>query len=397
MSAFAPLSGMTVLDLTRNVAGPFATLILADLGARVIKVEHPDQGDDTRRWGPPFVQDDGAMFLQLNRNKESITLNLGHPAARELLTDLVRDSDVLVESFRTGSLDRMGFGPGWAQSINPRLIYASITAYGDAGPMRDLPGYDPLMQAYGGLMSVTGEPHSSPVRVGFSVVDMGTGMWCAIGVLAALARVRETGHGEHIVTALFETSIAWAMMMVGNYWASGEVPHGYGSGTSTIVPYRAYRARDGHVVIAAGNDRLFARLCELFGHAEWARESGFSTNPERVTNRDAVDARIGALVAEWEVHPLLEALMRAGIPCSEVRSLDQVARDPQAAALGIFTRAAHGSFTDQPIVALPLTGGGERPPIMATAPKLGEHNEFVLQRLGCDAATLQRYRQAMCR
>lgn len=395
LNGWRPLSGVKVLDLTRNVAGPFATTILADLGARVIKVEHPDKGDDTRRWGPPFVRGEGAMFLQLNRNKESITLDLSHPLAPGLMADLVRASDVVVESFRAGALQKLGFGAEWACNINPRLIYSSITAYGDVGPRRNLPGYDPLMQAYSGLMSVTGESGAPPVRVGFSVIDMGTGMWCAIGVLAAIARLRETGKGERIVTSLYETSIAWSMMILGAYWASGEVPGAYGSGTGTIVPYRAYRARDAYVVIAAGNDRMFGELADLLGHPEWSRMAGFATNAERVKNRAVVDTAVGDIVADWTSAELLVALNRAGIPCSEVRTLDQVVSDAQAAALGMFARAPHGSFVDQPVVAIPVKGGGARCAIETSAPTLGEHNESVLRGLGYDETRIRHFLQAM--
>jgi len=395
MNGWQPLSGVRVLDLTRNVAGPFATAILADLGAAVTKVEQPGCGDDTRQWGPPFVRDDGAMYLQLNRNKESIALDLAHPAAREVMTRLVQEADIMVDSFRPGSLDKLGFGPDWAQQVNPRLICASITAYGDTGPRKDLPGYDPLMQAYSGLMSVTGEEGAPPVRVGFSVVDMGTGMWCALGVLAALLRVRETGKGERIVTALYETSIAWSMMILGTVWASGEVPKAYGSGISTIVPYRAYRARDAYILIAAGNDRLFKRLAGVLGREQWTATEGFRTNAERVANRAAVDAAVAEAVQNRGSDELLAALEKAGIPCSPVRDYGALINDPQAEALKIFAKAAMGSYTDQPIVSIPVKGDGERCPITCSAPTLGQHNEKVLTRLGFDSDAIAAIAPAM--
>jgi len=395
MSAWRPLEGLRVLDLTRNVAGPFATTILADLGATVTKVEHPDGGDDTRQWGPPFVRGEGAMFLQLNRNKESICLDLANAATRGVMDSLARESDIIVESFRPGTLDKLGFGHEWAMALNPRVIYASISAYGDVGPRKDMPGYDPLMQAYSGLMSITGENNADPVRIGFSVIDMGTGMWCALGVLAALERVRATGRGERIATSLYETSISWSMMVLGAHWASGEVPQAYGSGTSTIVPYRAYKARDAHILIAAGNDRLFAKLAQVLGHPEWVRTDGFATNGQRVENREKVDAAIAAVVGQREAQELLDALMRAGIPCSEIRSLDALTDDAQATALGMFRHAASGSFTDQALVAIPIKGGGERGAIDVSAPALGEHNSKVLQRLGYDAATIEQLLPAM--
>lgn len=395
MNGWQPLAGVRVLDLTRNVAGPFATAILADLGAAVTKVEQPGCGDDTRQWGPPFVRDDGAMYLQLNRNKESISLDLAHPAAREVMTRLVQEADIVVDSFRPGSLDKLGYGPDWAQQLNPRLIYASITAYGDTGPRKDLPGYDPLMQAYTGLMSVTGEEGAPPVRVGFSVVDLGTGMWSAIGVLAALTRVRETGKGERIVTALYETSIAWSMMILGTLWADGQIPKAYGSGISTIVPYRAYRARDADILIAAGNDRLFKKLAEVLGHEQWTVMEGFRTNAQRVANRAAVDAAVAAAVQKRDSEELLGAMEKAGIPCSPIRDYGALINDPQAQALKIFAKAATGPYTDQPVVSIPVKGDGMRCPITASAPALGQHNEAVLNRLGFDCAAIAAIAPAM--
>lgn len=386
-----PLTGIRVLDLTRNVAGPHATMILADLGATVTKVEHPERGDDTRHWGPPFVAQESAQFLALNRNKESITLDLSVPEAREIMDRLVQQSDVLLESFRPGALADLGYGPDWGLSRNPALIYCSITGYGHTGPLQDRPGYDPLIQAYAGLMSITGEAGRPPVRVGFSVIDMGTGLWSALAVLAALYRRRDTGQGEHIVTSLYETALSWATLPLATYWAGGGVPEPFGSGTSTIVPYRAFPTRDGYLVIGAANDRLFQRLCGALGHPEWSADPRYRHNPDRVRRREEVDALIAGATAQLPQAELAARLAEAGVPCSPVRNLEEVAADEHVAALGTFQRPREdGPFSDLPLVALPLVTGGVRPPIRTAAPRLGQHNAALLARLGYSDAEIQR-------
>src|SRR5207302_9333805 len=255
MSAALPLAGVRVLDFTRNVAGPFATMILGDLGAEVVKIEPPAGGDDAREWGPPFWGGETPTFLALNRNKRSVALDIKAPGARPVLDRLAAVSDIVVESSRPHVMDRLGYGYEWASSVNRAVIYCSITPYGDRGPLRDRPGYDPLMQAYGGLMSVTGEPGGAPVRAGTSLVDMGTGMWAAIALMGALAQRRATGAGRRIVTSLYETALMWMTYHLAAYWASGIPPRRVGSGTPMIAPHEAFATRAGSLGIAAGNDR----------------------------------------------------------------------------------------------------------------------------------------------
>jgi crotonobetainyl-CoA:carnitine CoA-transferase CaiB-like acyl-CoA transferase len=380
--AALPLQGLRVLDLTRNVAGPYAAMILGELGAEVVKVEHPGRGDDTRQWGPPFVGGDGPIYLAMNRNKRSVTIDLGARAARPIMERLCDASDVLVESFRPGSLDRMGYGPAWAAGRNPRLIYCSITPYGDGGPLRDRPGYDPLMQAFAGIMAMTGEPGGKPVRAGVSIVDMGTGMWAAIAILAALRRREATGRGERIVTALYETALAWMAYHLTTHWAGGETRR-HGSGTSTIAPYEAFATADGDLMIAAGNDALFGRLCEALGQGALAADGRFRGNADRVRNRDALHAALEAATSGWPTALLADALVAAGVPCSPIRGVPEVAADPQAAALGIFQR--HADLGEVPSVGLPVRLGGERPPLRLAPPARGEHNRAVLADLGFSA------------
>jgi crotonobetainyl-CoA:carnitine CoA-transferase CaiB-like acyl-CoA transferase len=378
----APLAGLRVLDLTRNVAGPYAAMILAELGADVVKVERPGRGDDTRHWGPPFWAGEGPLFLALNRNKRSLTLDLGASWAREVLTRLVARSDVVLESFRPGALERLGYGYDWASGHNPAVIYCSVTSFGDRGPLRDRPGYDPLMQAYAGIMSVTGEPDRPPVRAGASIVDMGTGMWAALAVLAALRQRQQTGRGSRVVVSLYETALAWMSYHLACYWASGEPPARYGSGTATIAPYEGFATADGALMITAGNDGLFARLATALGHGEWAADPRYARNADRVAHRHALHAEIEAVTRTLSTDELAARLLAAGVPCAPIRSLDQVAADEQAAALGIFQTAEHPEVGMLRSVGLPWTVDGQRPPLRQVPPLLGQHSREVLAELG---------------
>lgn len=376
-----PLQGRWVLDLTRNVAGPYAAMLLGELGAEVVKVEQPGRGDDTREWGPPFWEGWGPLFLTMNRNKRSITLDLRHTQTAEVLGRLAERCDVLLESFRPGVLDRLGFGYEWARSVNPAIIYCSITPFGDRGPLRDRPGYDPLMQAFGGIMSVTGEEGGDPIRAGVSLVDMGTGMWAALSVVAALLE-RGEGPGRRIVTSLYETALGWMAYHLATYWAAGEPPTRQGSGTVTIAPYQAFRTQDGSLMIAAANDRLFARLAEELGHPEWAQDDGFRHNPDRVRNRARLVQAIEAVTGERATEDLAHQLHAAGVPCAVIRDAAQVTADEQTAALGILQTAFHPDIPDFRSVGLPFVIDGERPPLRRVPPGLGEHNRELLAELG---------------
>jgi crotonobetainyl-CoA:carnitine CoA-transferase CaiB-like acyl-CoA transferase len=376
-----PLRAIRVLDLTRNVAGPFAAMILAELGADVVKVEHPATGDDARQWGPPFWGGETPTFLALNRNKRSVALDLHAADARTVMERLVDACDVLIESFRPGVLDRLGYGYEWASSRNPRLVYCSVTPFGDRGPLKERPGYDPLMQAFGGLMSVTGERGRPPVRSGTSLVDMGTGMWAAIAVLAALARRETTGRGQRVVASLYETALMWMTYHLTAYWASGVSPQRAGSGTAMIAPYEAFATRDGYLVIAAGNDRLFGLLCEVLGRIEWAQDDRFLRNEDRVRNRDVLHTEIEAVTREWSTDRLAAALDQAGVPASPIRSAAEVASDPQAQALGIFQTGSHPAIPQFLSVGLPLLFEGKRPPLRRHPPTRGEHTREVLVEL----------------
>jgi len=375
MPAETPLSDITVIELGHSVAAPFAGEILGDLGATVIKIEKHDGGDDARKWAPPYWHGLSAIFQSLNRNKLSVTVDLRDPAERELLVRLIVErADVLIQNLRPGMVEELGLDPATLRARNKRLIYCSIGAFG-RGPLGDRPGYDPLMQAFGGLMSVTGEAGEPPVRVGTSIIDMGAGMWSVIGILGALHHRGLTGEGTVVDTSLYETALTWMNYHAANFQASGEVPRRHGSGTFGIVPYRGYATRDGHLVIGAGNDKLFRALARVLGHPEWADDTRFISNPERVRNREALDAMIEAVTragasAQWQT-----ALEAAGVPSAPMQSIDQVLAHPQTQALGIVQKSPDEKLA---LIGLPLSFDGVRPPFRTAPPQLGEHTDDVL-------------------
>jgi crotonobetainyl-CoA:carnitine CoA-transferase CaiB-like acyl-CoA transferase len=376
MIAATPLSDITVIELGHSVAAPYAAEILADLGATVIKVEKREGGDDARHWGPPFWHGVSAIFQSLNRNKFSVTVDLRDERERALLTRLIEErADVLIQNLRPGMVEELGLDAATLRARNKRLIYCGIGAFGRGGPLSARPGYDPLMQAFGGLMSVTGEAGEPPVRVGTSIIDMGAGMWCAIGILSALHRRTLTGEGTTVDTSLYETSLAWMSYHAANYQASGEVPKRHGSGTYGIVPYRGYATRDGYLLIGAGNDNLFRKLATALGHPEWGDDARFRDNPRRVENRVALDGLIEDVTrsntsAAWQA--TLEA---AGVPSAPMQSVDEVVAHPQTKALGMIQESPDGRLT---IMGLPLSFDGERPPFRRAAPELGEHTDELL-------------------
>jgi formyl-CoA transferase/CoA:oxalate CoA-transferase len=380
-AAAAPLQGLRVLDLTRNVAGPFATQILADLGADVVKIEHPRRGDDTRAWGPPFWNGHSTVFLSLNRSKRSVCLDLHDEGARETLDRLTSEADALVESFRPGDLDRLGLGVSHAHQINPALIYCSISGFGPDGPLRDRPGYDPLMQALAGIMSVTGNPGEPPVRAGVSLVDMATGMWAAMAVMSALVRApgdTAPRPGRHIQVSLYETALTWMSYHLAGYWATGEVPSPQGAGVAFLCPYGAFEARDCTVVITAANDLMFGRLCKVMDLAIDPADPRFATNGDRVRHRGLVESAIGEVTRQHGGEELEEMLTAQGIPCARILGTDAVADHPQAQALGIFQNVPHPDVGDLRLVGLPMTIDGQRARIRCHPPLLGEHNDELL-------------------
>ena len=385
----SPLAGVLVADLTQNVAGPFCSQILGDLGAEVIKVERPGRGDDARAWAPPYWGEESATFMGVNRNKRSLAVDMKQADGRAVVERLIGRADVLVQSLRAGVIEELGLGWERAREINPRLVYCSVTAFGTEGPLADRPGYDPLMQALGGIMSINGHPGQPPARVPVSIVDMGTGMWAVIAIMGALRERDRTGRGVNVTTALYETALAWSVLQMNQFLGAGEVPLPQGSGTAMICPYEAFPTRDAWVMIAAASDALFAKACEALGVPGMPRDPRFTDNPSRVAHRNDVFESVSAVTRNFASTEVLERLHRAGVPCAPILPLDKVAAEPQTVASGMLVPAKHPRLPDYRAVGLPIRWDGERPPVARVPPLLGEHTAEVLGELGYDTAAIQ--------
>jgi len=381
-----PLAGLTVIELGHSVAAPYACEILGDLGADVIKVEKIE-GDDARSWAPPYWAGMSATFQSFNRNKRSVVVNLKDPSERERLRRLIIErADVVIQNLRPGSAAQFGLDAEALRAVKPSLIYCTLGAFGRKGPLKDRPGYDPLMQAFGGIMSVTGEPQR-PVRAGTSIIDMATGMWSVIGVLVALLQRRGSGNGCSIDTSLYESALGWMCYHAANFQASGELPKPQGSGAAMIVPYRGYASKDGFIVIAAGNDKLFSALARALGHAEWIDDPRFRTNPDRVKNQTVLYGWIEELIASRTTAEWTQVLDAAGVPNAPIQTIAQVLEHPQTAALGILQQSPDREIT---LIGLPISFDGERPPFRRAPPKLGAHTEEVFGEHVTPAAVAQR-------
>jgi crotonobetainyl-CoA:carnitine CoA-transferase CaiB-like acyl-CoA transferase len=377
-----PLEGIVVADLTQNVAGPFCTQILGDMGAEVVKVERPGRGDDARAWAPPYWGEESASFMAMNRNKKSLALDLKRDGGLEILKRLVARADVFIQSLRAGVAGGLGLDFAGTCALNPRIVYCSITAFGTRGPLAHLPGYDPLMQAYSGLMSVNGHPGQEPARVGTSVVDMGTGMWAALGIVAALRERDTTGRAVEVTTALFETALMWVSYHAMGYLGSGDVPQPQGSGTAMIAPYQAFPTADGYVMIGAASDALFQRLTAALDAPDLGRDPRFVDNPSRVRNRATLAAAVAASTRGHTSADLLERLRGAGVPAAPILTVDAVLKEPQTEASGILVDAPHPRLPDYRSIGLPIQWDGRRPGVRRVPPCLGEHSADVLTWLG---------------
>jgi len=395
-----PLHGIRVLDLSRILAGPWATQLLADLGAEVVKIERPGAGDDTRHWGPPWLADvdgqpsaESAYYLSCNRGKRSLAIDFTKAEGADLLRALAAESHVLVENYKVGGLAKYGLDYASLRALNPRLVYCSITGYGQTGPYADRAGYDAAIQAQGGLMSITGEPDGAPgggpQKVGVAVADLMTGMYATTGILAALRHAEATGVGQHIDLALLDTQVGWLANQAMNYLVGGSVPQRHGSAHPNIVPYQVMPAADGHFMLAVGNDAQFRRLCEILGEPALASDARYATNAARVSHRDQLIARLSSTLQTRPLAHWLDDLQAQGVPCAPVNHIDQVFADPQVQARGMRIALPHALGNAVPLVANPLRFS-ETPVEYTRAPPLlgGDTRALLRERLGLGDARI---------
>lgn len=377
-----PLSGFVIVDLTRVLSGPYCTMVLADLGARVIKVEQPGKGDDTRHWGPPFLGAESAYFLSINRNKESVTCDFKPPAGRAVLDRLIGRADVLVENFRPGTIDRNGFGWEAMHAKHPRLVYASISGYGQTGPRRNEAGYDAVMQAESGLMSVTGEPDRPGYRLGVAITDMVAGLYCAQGITAALLARERTGTGQRVDIGMLDTTAALLTYQAANWFANGQIPPRQGNRHATIAPYETFTTSDGDIVVAVGNDGTWQKFCPAIGLPELAADPRFTTNKDRMQHYDAMRGPIDAMFrtrtsAEW-----IRILNDAGVANGEVRNIGQMLTDPQLEAREMIKTLMHPTVGATRVIGAPIKFSENQSSVRTPPPVLGQHTDAVLREIG---------------
>jgi crotonobetainyl-CoA:carnitine CoA-transferase CaiB-like acyl-CoA transferase len=384
------LKGLRVIDLTQNVAGPYCTQILGDMGAEIIKVERPGRGDDTRGWTPPSWAEQSPTYLAFNRNKKSLCIDLDAPEGQRIIARLAQHADILVHSMKPGSAEARGLGFETLRANNRRLVYAAISAFGKSGPLSGLPGYDPLMQAFTGIMSVTGSEGQAPVRVSVSLIDMGTGMWAAMGILAALRELERTGQGSCVDTSLLETGVSWMSVFVANYRASGVLPKKLGSAMTMMTPYELFPADDGWAFIAAGNDRMFAQVCKALEIADAATDPRFAKNAARVKHRAELRERIEQATTKLSAAEIVRRLRACGAPCSVLNDVGQMLQDEQVASTGIVQPLSVSEGDDHKVIGLPFTLDGHRTAKHRAPPALGAHTRELLLDAGYDPAAIGR-------
>jgi len=394
MSDDGPLAGLRVVDLTRILAGPLCTMILGDMGADVIKVEPPETGDDTRAWGPPFLAGDAVYFLGVNRNKRSLTLNMAVPSGQKILADLIAKADVLIDNFKLGTLEKWGFADAWFERHAPRLVRCSITGYGTSGPKAALPGYDFILQAESGLMSICGEPDGKPTKYGVAIVDVCTGMLASNSILAALHARERTGKGQKIEVSLYETSLAMLVNVAASYLAAGRNGGRFGNGHPSIVPYTTYQTADAMIALGVGNERQFARIAEVLGHPEWAKDARFTSNAARVENRSLIDRLINEALSHDRADAWLAKLKAAGIPCGKINSVAEALEDAQTAARKMIETIEHPGVGTLKMLGIPFKFSDTACSVRRPPPTLGQHSEEILSgELGLDEKAIAELRR----
>lgn len=390
------LQGIKVLDLSRVLAGPYCTMVLGDLGAEVVKVEMPQDGDDTRKFGPPFIEGESSYFLSINRSKKSITLNLKHPEGKIILEKLIKTSDVLVENFRPGTMEKIGFGWEQVSKINPAIVMARISGFGQTGPYSEKPGYDVLTQALSGMMSITGEEEGPPVKVGIPVADIGAGMWAVIGILATLISRTNTGKGQYIDVALLDGQVAWMTFMAGIYFATGKSPGRLGTAHPTIVPYQAFRCRDGeYIIVAVGNEALWKKFIEITDEFDPSigKNPEFATNAGRVTNRQKVISMLSEVFDKKDASWWLTSLEHKGIPAGVINDLGTACEDPHVKARGMILELDHPKAGKIRLTGNPVKFSSAVSEPSVRPPLLGEHTCEVLLSLGYDNEKIEDLRR----
>lgn len=376
-----PLEGIRVVDLTRVLAGPYCTMMLGDMGAEIIKIEQPGTGDETRGWGPPFAPNsDSAYFMAINRNKKSITLNLKHEEGKKILKELILKSDILVENFRVGTLDKLGFSYKEVEKMNPKMIYCSITAFGDTGPYAKQGGYDVIVQGMAGIMSVTGEPDGPPVKVGVPIVDVTAGMFGTSGILAALYAREKTNRGQYVVTSLLEAQLAWLVNVASNYLISGNLPKRYGNGHPNISPYEPYKAKDDYFIVAVGNEKLWSIFCKIINKEELITDEKFKINAHRLMHRKELNDILEKVFLEKTAKEWTKLFLDSGIPAGPINNLEQVFSDPQVLAREMLTEIDHPQAGKIKMVGVPIKFSDTQTKISLPPPMLGEHTDEILTR-----------------
>jgi formyl-CoA transferase len=373
-----PLDGIRVLDLTRVLAGPYCTMFLGDLGAEVVKVEQPGVGDDTRGWGPPFVGGESAYFLCVNRNKKSVTVDLKSKEGVALLRRLAERADVLIENFRPGTMDRLGLGEKDLRAANSRLIYASLSGFGADGPMSDAPGYDLIVQAWGGLMSITGPADGEPSKVGVAIIDLVAGLMLGKSIAAALFAREKLGVGQRIDTSLLEAEVACLINVGSNYLVEGNIPRRWGNAHPSIVPYQSFRTADGYLVVGVASEGIWRRFCQAIGRAEWADDSRFEKNSNRVENRGVLIAAVSEIFLGRETDAWLKLLNEAEVPCAPVQTVDQVFKAPQVLHREMLVQVEHPTAGTVRMAGIPVKFSATPASVRLPPPLLGQHTEEVL-------------------
>ena len=386
-----PLSGIKVLDLTTNISGPSATSILADLGAEVIKVERPGKGDDARGMGP-FIQGQSAYFLAINRNKKSVVVDIKQEEGREIIRDLAKESDVVIENFRRGVAEKYGLDGASLCAENPRLIYCSLSAYGESGDDAKKPGYDAVLQARTGIMSITGSHEKEPARAGVSILDIGSGMWSVIAILSALQHRNHTGEGQIVGTSLFETGIYWMVYHLTAYQETRINPIPQGTSHAAFSPYGSYQTADDLLLLGISNDSLFQRLAEAVHHSEWATDFRFNNNEQRLLHRKELDSLLNECFSSDTCEVWLARLEEAGVPCSKIQKVGQVLKDPQVLNLQMMTEISSSSIEPINIPRLPIRLEKSPTAIKTAAPLLAQHTVEVLEKLGLSKDEIEEYR-----